>query len=431
MIFETSQEVLHFFDQFRVTAIDLTLARMEEALALLGNPHQKYPTIHVGGTNGKGSTTSFLRNLIQAHGYKVATFTSPHIETFHERMQINGQMITDEDLLKTTNEVFTSLGSHIERLSLTQFELMAIVMFVYFAQQEPDFAIIEVGMGGRFDATNVISPVVSILTNVSLDHQNFLGATLNVIAKEKAGIIKAKTPIITTAKDKEVQAVFALEAKQQLSPLYVLGQDIHVTDIQLLPSVSTFSYQFQQELPIKAKIHLKGRYQVENASAALTALILLAREGRLQLDEKAIHRGLEATTWLGRMEQLKNVPVTYVDGAHNEAGVEQLCELIRTYFAQQKCHIIFCAMADKDVATMIPQLERVAASLTLTSFPFPRAATAQALLQFASQQVQAIEDFPKAYQAVSSKINEDEVIIITGSLYFVAYVRQQLQKLDE
>lgn len=428
MKFQTSQEVLAFFDQFRVTTIDLTLSRMEQALALLGNPHRQYPTIHIGGTNGKGSTTSFLRNLLQAHGFRVATFTSPHIETFHERMQVNGQMISDEALLTTTNFVFSQLGTQVEQLQLTQFELMALVMFVYFADQQPDFAIIEVGMGGRFDATNVIAPLVSVLTNVSLDHQNFLGDTLAVIANEKAGIIKAQTPVVTTTNDPEVLAIFAQEAQQQGSELAVIGQAFHVREVKLLPQASTFTYQFAQETPVQATIHLKGRYQVENASAALTVIHLLAQQGKLQLDMTAIQRGLEATTWLGRMEELVSQPLTYVDGAHNEAGITQLCELITTYFAQQQCHVIFCAMADKDVATMIPQLEAVTTSLTLTSFAFPRAAKAADLATFAHGPVTVNEDFVQAYQQVSQQVGANDVIIITGSLYFVAYVRNQLKK---
>lgn len=427
MKFQTSQEVLTFFDQFRVTTIDLTLMRMEKALELLGNPHQQYRTIHVGGTNGKGSTTSFLRNLLQAHGYRVATFTSPHIETFHERMQMNGQMISDEELLTTTNLVFAILGAQIESLQLTQFELMTLVMFSYFAQRQPDFAIIEVGMGGRFDATNVITPLVSILTNVSLDHQNFLGDTLNVIAQEKSGIIKTQVPIITTAKDSAVLAIFAAEAETKQAPIYRLGTDFTITDIHLTTQASRFTYQFQHNALLEATIHLKGRYQVENASAALSALYVLAQQGQVQLDVTAIHRGLEATTWLGRMEELCQYPLTYVDGAHNEAGITQLCELIQSYFGQQNCHVIFCAMADKDVATMIPQLEAVATTLTLTSFAFPRAAKANELKAFATTAVEVIEDFPTAYQTVCQQADTNDVIIITGSLYFVSYVRNQLK----
>ncbi|MGL5382196.1 MAG: bifunctional folylpolyglutamate synthase/dihydrofolate synthase [Culicoidibacterales bacterium] len=428
MKFQTSKEVLAFFDQFRVTTIDLTLSRMEQALALLGNPHQQYPTIHIGGTNGKGSTTSFLRNILQAHGCRVATFTSPHIETFHERMQVNGEMISDAALLTTTNFVFSKLGTKLEQLQLTQFELMALVMFVYFADQQPDFAIIEVGMGGRFDATNVITPLVSVLTNVSLDHQNFLGDTLSVIANEKAGIIKPKTPIVTTTNDSEVLAIIAQAAQQQGSELAVIGRAFHVREVKLLAKASTFTYQFGQETPVQATIHLKGRYQVENASAALTVIHLLAQQGKLQLEMTAIQQGLEATTWLGRMEELVRQPLTYVDGAHNEAGITQLCELMTTYFVNQRCHVIFCAMADKDVATMIPQLEAVATTLTLTSFTFPRAAKAADLAAFAHGPVTVNEDFAQAYAYVCEQAKFDDVILITGSLYFVSYVRNILKK---
>ncbi|MGL5917043.1 MAG: bifunctional folylpolyglutamate synthase/dihydrofolate synthase [Culicoidibacterales bacterium] len=428
MKFQTSKEVLSFFDQFQTSKIDLTLTRMVQALKQLGNPHNQYPTIHIGGTNGKGSTTSFLRNLLQAHGYTVATFTSPHIETFHERMQINGVEITDADLLETTNRVLEKLGTVVDTLGLTQFELMALVMFDYFAKRQPDFAVIEVGMGGRFDATNVITPLVSVITNVSLDHQAFLGADLATIALEKAGIIKPGVPFVTTSKVPLVFEILQAQAKHQGAPLYQFGTDFAIRTVDLQPKATQFDYRFGSAYCRELTIQLKGYHQVENASAALSVLALLEQAGRVVIDPAKLRQGLQATTWIGRMEQLASEPLTYVDGAHNEAGITQLCETIQTYFPIQTCHVIFCAMADKDVSKMIPQLEAVAKTLTLTSFDFPRAAAAHTLTTHSRQvTTQAINDFPSAYQTVKEQMDEGDVLIITGSLYFVAYVRKKIK----
>lgn len=427
MRFTTSKAVLSFFDQFSTTTIDLTLTRMERALELLGNPQKRYRIIHVGGTNGKGSTTSFLRHILQENGYRVATFTSPHIEVFNERMQINGVMISDQQLLTMTNEVFEQLGEAVQTLGLTQFELMAIVMFYYFANEQPDWAIIEVGMGGRFDATNVVTPAVSIITNVSLDHQQFLGDSLAAITHEKAGIIKQGVPIVTTAKTDEVITILQNEARVLQAPLYQLGVDFFIDQVSITNVDNTFTYRFGLDYQ-EYSILLKGYHQVENASAALTALNILAEKGQLILENRRVIKALAQTTWIGRMEQILDRPIVYVDGAHNDAGIEQLCQTIQQYFSTQKCHIIFCAMVDKDVATMIPKLEAVSSSVTLTSFAFPRAAKAQALLQQSTKvTTQAEESFMKAFDCVCQKADRTDVIIVTGSLYFISYVRSQLK----
>lgn len=428
MQFQTVSDVLAFFDQFTTTPIDLSLNRMERALALLGNPQRTYPTIHIGGTNGKGSTTSFLRNILQAHGYRVATFTSPHIEVFNERMQINGVNVSDADLLATTNNVFATLGECVEALGLTQFELMTLVMFSYFADQHPDFALIEVGMGGRFDATNVITPLMSILTNVSLDHQAFLGNTIELIATEKAGIIKPGVPLVTTSKDESVLAIFQAQAQQVDAQLYRLGNEFHVSECHIQELTTQFTYEFGNEFGVQVNLSLPGLHQVDNASAALSAYYLLTQLGHVTCDIPTIQAALQTTTWIGRMEHVSTQPDVFLDGAHNEAGIETLIQSLQAYFPNRTCHIIFCAMADKDVATMLPKLERAATRVHLTSFPFARAALATELVAFASTATTtANDDFAQTYQHVVQAADENAVILITGSLYFIAYVRKQLK----
>lgn len=406
------------------------LARMEWMMERLEHPEKKIKAIHVAGTNGKGSTVSYIRNMLQEAGYTIGTFTSPYIETFNERISVNGTHIPNDEIVSLL-QVIKPLAEELEDTELggpTEFEVITAMALYYFGENpEIDFVIMEVGLGGRLDSTNVINPLVSIITSIGFDHMSILGDTLEEIAGEKAGIIKQGVPVVTAVDQEAAIEVIRNKANETESPFYQLEQDFIILNHHS-DNGEVFTLKTQNKMFNNLSITMKGAHQVRNASLAVMTVHLLQSSGIVQLVDSELAAGLTKSKWIGRFEEVLNDPLVILDGAHNPEGIKSLVETIRTHLNNKEIHIIFSALSDKKLNTMISQLEEVAKSLTFTSFDYPRAASTRELYENSSagENIVTNDSWQEAVESgidsVSSK--ENAALVITGSLYFISEVRQ-------
>lgn len=423
-MFATYEEALQWIHGQSTFGMKPGLKRMEWMMDYLGNPHQKIKTIHVGGTNGKGSTVTYLRSMLVENGYTVGTFTSPYIEIFNERISLNGKPISNEEMLRLANAIYPAVQaiSQTELDQPTEFEIITAMCFYYFGELHPvDFVIMEVGLGGRLDSTNIITPLASIITNIGLDHVNILGSTYKEIAYEKAGIIKENSPLFTCAKQKEVLAVFEEKCKEQNSSFYTLGKDFYIqsaaNDFEVITPFGTLK---------NIKLSMVGEHQKENASLAISTLLYLKESNIITISEEKLLSGLKKAFWPGRFEKIHNEPVVILDGAHNLEGVEALVQTVKKEYKEQSISIYFTALKDKDCAQMIQALDEIATKITFVSFDFYRASNEADLAVLSNHPNK--HTTTNAYENIVQEINEPmhDVILITGSLYFISEIRNQL-----
>lgn len=430
-MFATYEEALDWIHARLRLGIKPGLKRMEWMMAKLANPHRELKAIHIGGTNGKGSTVTFLRSILQAGGYTVGTFTSPYIEQFNERISINGKPITDEEILQIAN-VIKPLADELEGTDLegpTEFEVITAMAFYYFAKVHPvDIVVFEVGLGGRFDSTNIILPMLSIITNIGLDHVNILGHTYEEIAFEKAGIIKPGTPVFTGVKRPDALGVIEKQAEKMEAPLFKINQEFSIENHQSLPKGEQFSLKIHDRTLENLEISLIGEHQTENSSLAIMASLYLNERGLFSLSEEAIRTGLTRAYWPGRFEILSENPLVVIDGAHNDEGITALVHELNQRYADRKIHIVFCAMKDKSLDNMIGKLDGVADKITFVSFDYPRAASAETLFEISrSENKFAREDWQNAIREELSHLEDGSILVITGSLYFISEVKPFLK----
>ncbi len=408
------------------------LARMEWMMERLGQPQKKIKAIHVAGTNGKGSTVSYIRNMLQEAGYTVGTFTSPYVETFNERISVNGQPISNDEIV-TLLKVIKPLADELEGTELggpTEFEVITAMALNYFAENpDIDFLIMEVGLGGKLDSTNVITPLVSIITSIGFDHMNILGDTIEKISGEKAGIIKQNVPVVSAVEQQEAIEVINAKAKETNSPIYQLGQDFFISDHKHKNGES-FTLKAHQKTFNNLTIAMKGTHQVRNASLAVMTINILKNRGIVQIGDQELAAGLEKTKWIGRFEEISKKPLIILDGAHNPEGIKSLVDTIQAHLKGKEIHIIFSALHDKKLDTMISQLEAVAQNLTFTTFDFPRAASSKELYENSSkgETIAMIDNWMEAVKTELAKVTAEKnsVLVITGSLYFISEVRRYL-----
>lgn len=408
--------------------------RMEWMMERLNHPERKIKTIHIGGTNGKGSTVCYLREILQESGYEVGAFISPYFEQFNERISVNSHPISDEELVLLVQTI-QPLAQELEETELgspTEFEIITAMALYYFAFiHQVDIVLFEVGLGGRHDSTNVIHPLLSIITNVGYDHTAILGDTIEKIAFEKAGIIKQGVPVITAAEKLEALAVITQKVTETNSKIYLLGKNFSTFHHTSLLNGESFSIETPFKTLQDVKITMKGAHQVKNASLAVMAVHYLNTYYSFLIEEKHIRLGLEKAMWIGRFEQISEDPKIIIDGAHNPEGVQSLLSTIETHLHDKKIEIIFCAMHDKNLHEMIDKLANIAQHITFTSFDFPRAASAKELYEICQKAEKSYdENWMKAIDEKIASLSHDSVLIITGSLYFLANIRPYvLQKL--
>ncbi|MCJ8006998.1 bifunctional folylpolyglutamate synthase/dihydrofolate synthase [Lederbergia wuyishanensis] len=407
------------------------LTRMDWMLERLGNPEKELKSIHVGGTNGKGSTVTYLRSILNEAGYKVGTFTSPYIEQFNERISVDGKPIHDDEITELTN-IIKPLADELEKTELgspTEFEVITAMALYYFAKVNPmDITVIEVGLGGRFDSTNVIEPIASIITNVGMDHTQILGDTISKIAFEKAGIIKKNTPIITCVKNEEALAVLKEIASEKHAEMIRIEKDFIVSGYRSLKEFEQFTYTSKIDELKDLELSLLGKHQTENAAGAIAALEFLNSNGFIHIDKNKIRSGLKKAYWPGRMEIMQEHPTVLIDGAHNPEGVQAFANAIQQRYSDKKVKIVFSALKDKDLTEMFSTFNKLDVEMYLTEFDFPRAASAQELMeQCNNPMAKADSNWEELLKKLISSLKDDEVLAITGSLYFISTIKPFLK----
>ncbi len=400
-------------------AIDLRLDRVAGALELFGHPEKKFPSIHVAGTNGKGSTSAMLHRILTLAGYRSALYTSPHLVSFTERIKIGDQEISEAEVVAIADEIWQRSAA--SGIALTYFEVVTVMGFIYFARQAIDVAVIEVGLGGRYDATNVITPLVAVITTISKDHEAFLGSDLLSIAGEKAGIIKAGVPLVCGAVSTEVRELFRRTAARLGSPASFFAEDFNFS----LKNEEFFDYTGVKQNYSNLAIGLRGGHQKFNAAVALAALEIIQRP--FPVSGEALRQGLATVQWPGRFEVMLERPTVILDGAHNGEGVTALVDALRVYHGR-KIKLLFAAMADKDWRLMLERLIPVVSEVVFTRVAMERSADPDELARACGVGLtsRADADSRQALRALIDQSAGDDVIVVAGSLYLLGEIRPLL-----
>lgn len=427
---------------------DLSLKRVYLLLEYLDVPYARLKTIHIAGTKGKGSTASFCAFLLAASGYKVGIYTSPHLFDFRERIQVVGRArrggyaslrsrpsAVDSKLIskKDVIEIVKKFRRYLENPKrpkaledLSFFELHTAIAFRYFLDRKVDFAVLETGLGGRLDATNVVNPLVSVLTHIGYDHTDKLGKSLRQITFEKAGIIKKGIPVICSAQNRVSLKEITFKCKLKKAPLFVYGRNFLAKDIRLRKESTCFDFEFSNLKLRNLKIRLKGKYQVENSSLALAACELLRSKGIVK-NKISFKKGLESTNLEGRFEVLSRKPLIVVDIAHNVSSFAALSDNLWSYFPSKRVILIFACSKDKDAKNMLRKIDY--SELILTSFNNPRSSNPWEIKKACNLKNTFIAfDIKQALNKAISIYDKDSVIGISGSLFIVSEAKEELQK---
>lgn len=411
----------------RYSAERFDLDRMREFMASLGDPQKEYRILHIAGTKGKGSVAALCANAIQASGLRVGLYTSPHLEDYAERIQVEGIPIPHEDLISLVEEIKPNIDASPE---ITTFEITTALAFLYFARQEVQVAVMEVGLGGRLDATNICEPDVTVITSISYDHTYLLGDTLAEIAAEKAGIIKTGVPVVMSPQVKEARTTILSIAAEQSAPVIEIGLDYLFRPLnrslsgQSLEVWSTGKEQ-NNPPPTQLEIPLLGEHQLRNTATAFAAL-MVAKEVGIEVSETGIQQGFQSVQWPGRFELLRQEPPLIIDSAHNRDSAQKLFKVMGDYFPGQKAVLVFGASEDKDIAGMLSELKPCIHRLILTKSTHPRAAEPEDLVEIARQlnypgiPTSSVEEaMLQAEQLAGGKM----IILVTGSIFVAAAAR--------
>jgi len=427
MNYEEALEFIHGTYRF---GSKLGLENIKDLLQRLGNPHERFRAVHVAGTNGKGSVTSMLAHVLHEAGYRVGMFISPYLERFTERIQVDLKEIEPHELARITERVKEKVVEMVSegKNHPTEFEVVTAIGFTYFAERQVDCAVVEVGLGGRLDATNVVNPLVSVITSISYDHMDVLGDTLEKIAAEKAGIIKQGRPVVTYPQHPEVISVIRRVSRERCAPLFEVDEEsIEVVASQVGRQV--FNYSFGGEKFSNVVIRLTGRHQILNAATALTAVAVLRREG-IAIPDDAVYRGMERAVWPGRLEVVRRRPYVILDGAHNESGAQVLASAIKEYYDGKPVTLVIGMLKDKDADAIVKHLCPLAESVIVTKPDSPRAMEPDELaikVRGYCPDVTVESDIEKAVAMGLKRVAEDGVLLFTGSLYLIGKVRGLLK----
>ncbi len=402
----------------------LGLENIEILLSLLGNPEKKIKTIHIVGTNGKGSTASFLSNILLSAGYKVGVYTSPHLIKFNERIKINKRFISDKDIERIAFDIKGRIekSPHKDR-PYTFFEVTTALAFQYFYDKGVDIAVIEAGLGGRLDATNVLNPLVTIITNVGLEHKEFLGDTLEKIAFEKGSVIKKDVPAVTAVTEESPLEVITTIARDRQAPLYVLGRDFNYR------RKSLFDYDYRGIKNNYSNLKLKnlvGINQFMNSTLALASVELLKTKG-FKISTDAVREGIANAKWEGRFEIIKKRPLFIIDGAHNPHGIKALIDNLKNFYPNKKFNFILNILKDKDINEMIDSIKPYSQYIYLTPNKNERSYSADELRKGFSKRENffVFDDIPSAIQKA---LSENTPTVFTGSLYGIGEAKEYLSK---
>jgi dihydrofolate synthase / folylpolyglutamate synthase len=397
--------------------IRLGLDELRRLLEKLNNPHLAYPSILIGGTNGKGSVAAMTASILIQSGYRVGLYTSPHLVDFSERIRVNNRMISQKQMIACIDRVRRCTAEPV-----TWFEFVTAMAFLHFAKQHVDIAVLEVGMGGRLDATNVTDPIVSVITNISHEHTAYLGSRLSQIGKEKGAIIRENQPCITAAKQPQVIHLLEKMCLDKRAALYRLGEDFQVRKNR----DGTLRYQGLKKIYPRLICPLQGRHQYDNTGAALAAIEALAEKG-FKITDETVLEGMRRVRWEGRLEILQKNPLVLLDGAHNPAGIAALCRTLQNDYRNRRLIVIFGVLSDKDTARMLKPLCRLAHRIILTEPDVSRALSSDILFSVAKRyhhHVAMAANPSEALGAALDSAGASDLICITGSLYLVGEIKK-------
>ncbi len=435
------QQAWDYLDSLQFHKIKLGLESMRSFMAKVGNPEQSLKTVHVAGTNGKGSVSMTLLTILSEAGYRVGLYTSPHLSSVRERFRINSSFISEDKFTELATRIHAVLGAE----KITYFEFTTALALLWFAEENLDLVVLETGLGGRLDATNIVLPLVSVITNVSMDHEAYLGDTISAVASEKAGIVKSGVPVVSAVKREAGLEEVTAACTQRGARLHLYSDAF-----KSIVAADGRNWRWQGGEPFSdasyKDLHcsMKGDYQIENASLALAVIALLNKKD-FSCTEQDIRRGLEKVKWPGRLEYFcldrvsreevecrgDSDTVSYLlDGAHNPAGVESLVQALQSECRYQKLILVWGAMADKDLQKTLPLVAAFADTIILTKPDGERSAEPELLLENVPESLQELcqlcKGVDKAISAAENKAGPDDLILIAGSLYLVGASRKIL-----
>lgn len=430
----TYEEAMEYISNIGMFGSNYGLERTYRLLELLGNPQKKLKLIHIAGTNGKGSTTSMISKVLRGMGFKVGMYTSPYLEVFEERIQINGVNIPKYKLIENLETVKLAVNKVIEEgyEHPTEFEIITVLMFLYFYNEKVDYGVIEVGLGGRLDSTNVIIPKVSVITSISMDHINILGNTIEEIAKEKSGIIKANVPVILYPQKKEVEDIIISIANKNKSEVYNVKTNdgklngIDYDNITQNVQVEGLNGTYNINLP------LLGTHQIINLCVAIKAIEVLCQVEKIQCNKEVIEESLKDVKWIGRLETLNRNPLIVIDGAHNIDGIMALKNNIKKYFKYNKMYLLLGILADKQVKEMIKEIAPMAERIFALTPHSDRAELSEDLkkeIEKINSNVEAFDNYNEAINEALKLAKDDDLILVSGSLYMIGDMRKIITKL--
>ncbi|TMV52930.1 bifunctional folylpolyglutamate synthase/dihydrofolate synthase [Paenibacillus mesophilus] len=433
--FRTADEAVNWITGRMKFGIRPGMKRMELFMEKLGHPHRRLKFIHVAGTNGKGSTCAFLTKTLTACGYDVGTFTSPFIERYQNRIQYNGKDIDDDSLVRLVNElkpIFDEIAET-EWGAPTMFEVSTVLALLYFAKVTyPDFVVWETGLGGRLDSTNVVTPIVSVITNVGHDHMEILGDSLPAVAEEKAGIIKPGVPVVSAVEQPETIEVIRKVAAGRKSTLYLMNDQFRYEPVRSELDQQSFHFTGPFRSLDQIDITLNGAHQLKNAALALMTLEVLRQYYAVVMDEEPFREGMRSAGWPGRLEMVGRAPRVLVDGAHNPEGAETLAEALRTIYRYDKLHLMIAMMPTKQHEGVLRHLLPLADSLIVTEPDFFKKAEAGSLAELARSTLGELDktidvtvepDWKAALAQLTERTGEDDLAVVTGTLYLISDVR--------
>lgn len=416
------------FQQVGAAAYKPGLERVEEFCRLLGNPHNDYHTIHIAGTNGKGSTSHMMASVLQQAGYRVGLFTSPHLKDFRERVRVDGEMISEQEVVGFVERNMPE----IKRLGLSFFEITAAMAFEHFARQNVDVAVIETGLGGRLDATNIITPLVSVITNIGLDHTDLLGSTLQAVAAEKAGIIKRGVPVVLGERSEEYNGVFVKRAEELSAPLYFAQEQCRVLEQGVADDMQRFVLQRDRDCArFDVKLDLMGEYQYNNLITASAALDVLDKLTPLTISRRAYLEGLRSvsrsTSLAGRWQVLSAEPYMVCDTGHNAHGIKYVAKQLQGLAERySKLYCVVGFAKEKNLNEVLPLLPTQAYYI-FTQASSPRALPAVSLAEQAAEfglKGEVVSNVADAIAEVQKKATAKDAIFIGGSNFIVGEIPQ-------
>jgi len=427
------EDAIAYLKNLTKFGINLGLERIKALLAAIGNPERRLRTIHIGGTNGKGSTCALLSSILQQAGYRVGMFISPHLHDYRERISINGELISRADVAEGIKQLKPALEKIVAEgvEHPTEFEVSTALALNYFAARQPDFVLLEAGLGGEIDSTNVVTPLVSVITSIGFDHMDYLGDTLAKIAAVKAGIIKEGVPAVVAVDDPEAFEVIRRRAEAKAARLIRIGQEVSYR--QTAPN--RMDYRGLSLRLEGLEVALLGEHQLNNASKALAVCEILRQDYKVDIPEKALREGLKKAFWPGRLELISNSPKILLDGAHNVQGMQSLVKALTDYatgyFKRNKLILCLGMLADKERAKALAVIAPLAAQIIITKPDSARAGDWQKLGTLAQEyvgreNVLVIEDPIQAVKEGLKRLQKEDMLLVTGSLYMLGPVREYL-----